>query len=152
MPKPTGQDLNRLLLNALDALERELDVDADATKTTAEALNMAQQTARELKDDHLIWAGWFKLANLKPGKKSEAAFDSLKTIAARVEEHPKLHEDLATFIRLIFDIAARSLESYRRRKEERGQLDFADLEARAGLLDLAFGHPRLDFIKLFGLI
>jgi ATP-dependent helicase/nuclease subunit A len=140
LPKPTGQDLNRLLLHALDALERELDLNTDATKTTAEALNLAQQSARELKDDHSPWAGWFKLANLKPGKKSEAAFDSLKTIAAKVEEHPKLHEDLATFIRLIFDIAARSLESYRRRKEERGQLDFADLEARAvELLD----HPQV---------
>ncbi|MFZ4594888.1 MAG: UvrD-helicase domain-containing protein, partial [Verrucomicrobiaceae bacterium] len=141
LPMRTEQDLNLLLQKALDALESELDLAVDATKATADALEIARQSSRDLYGGRLPWAGWFKLANLKPGKKSEDAFDGLKTVAARVEEHPELHQDLADLIRLTFDIAARSLESYRRRKEERGQLDFADLEARAvDLLD----HPQVQ--------
>lgn len=131
LPPESHQNLDELLLKALVTLEASVDLQNDTTKTTATAMGAARQGERDLQGGHLSWAGWFQLAGLKPGKKSETAFDEVKTVAARVEEHPRLRTDLGAYVRGVFGIASRTLARYRQRKEELGQLDFSDLEARA---------------------
>lgn len=141
LPAQTADDLDALLKNALSAAESGVDRTVDGTKVTAGALDQVKQAARELASGHLSWASWAKLATVKAGKKSAAAFAPVQNIAARVEQHPQLRGDLESYIRDIFGIAARAMNRYRERKEERGQLDFNDLEARAlELLD----HPQVQ--------
>ncbi|MFO1437588.1 MAG: UvrD-helicase domain-containing protein [Verrucomicrobiaceae bacterium] len=145
LPKEATEDLDAKLLKELGKLKELIDAGADKTKSTSEALGKALHVARDLQSGHLSWAGWFQVAGLKPAKQSMTAFDEVKAVAARVEQHPRLRSDLEDYVQRIFDIASRTLARYRRRKEELGKLDFSDLEARAvELLD----HPEVqEFIR-----
>ncbi|MEZ0386785.1 MAG: UvrD-helicase domain-containing protein [Verrucomicrobium sp.] len=138
LPVAATGDLNRALRDAIGHAETEIAAGTDTTNQTLKALEQAREARRNLEQGDLTWSKWCALARSTPGKKSEAAFGPLKSVAARVEEHPQLREELDAYTRGLFDIAARSLQSYRQHKEERGQLDFTDLEARVvHLLD----HP-----------
>ena len=52
----------------------------------------------------------------------------------QVEAHPGFHAEVRSYIERVFGVSERALVAYKARKEERGFLDFADLEVRA--LDL----------------
>lgn len=136
LPEPTTDDLDSLFLGAICAAEVLVDLTTDATKATREAWEELRDTKIALERKRLPWSHWCKVTKLSPGQKSRDAFATPKAIAARVEEHPQFRADLADYTRGIFSIAARALHCYRERKEQRGQLDFTDLESRAvSLLD-----------------
>ena len=103
----------------------------DATKTTERYLHFLEDCRRELRDGRLTWSRWVKLTKETPAKASSAAAQPVIRAAQRYEVHPQLHNDIERYTKLLFEISAQALERYQTRKEERGLLDFVDLEQRA---------------------
>jgi ATP-dependent exoDNAse (exonuclease V) beta subunit len=71
-----------------------------------------------------------KLTKETPAKASLAEAQPVLRAAQRYEEHPQLGNDIEEYTRLLFEFAARALQRYQERKEERGLVDFVDLEQR----------------------
>ncbi|MFO1378010.1 MAG: UvrD-helicase domain-containing protein [Steroidobacteraceae bacterium] len=93
-----------------------------------------------LDSDRLAWSQWLKLGKAADGGGMAAAlkpvFAPVAAIAARVPGHPRLHEDLRSFLVDLFALAADALAGYAQRKRALGVLDFADQEyLLLGLLD-----------------
>jgi len=134
-PKGTIQKADRALLRALERFVRDVDLDEDTTKGTAEFVADVQRVIARLKTGRrLAWADWLRLCNSGPRKKSAGAWAKAQKVTARVLEHPGLHEDLSRATELVFSLAARVLGSYAEYKRARGLIDFVDQEVLA--LDL----------------
>ena len=97
---------------------------------TDEYIRFLRICERKLADERLTWAQWVKLSKETPAKASLAEAQPVLSAARRYEEHPQLRSDIEQYTRLIFEFAARALQQYQERKEERGLLDFVDLEQR----------------------
>jgi len=83
------------------------------------------------KGQKLTWNAWAKLGNIKFAAKYSEIVDDLLASVSVLEHHPALHSDLEQAIRLAYDLAGRTLESYQDFKKQRGVLDFTDQEALA---------------------
>ncbi len=85
--------------------------------------------------ERLSWPEWARLTKLGCAKKDGArlaeAMQAVCVAAGRHAEHPRLREECAEFIRMMFACAAEALSSYQEFKAERGLLDFVDQEALA---------------------
>jgi len=79
----------------------------------------------------LPWSLWAKLSKPNTSKADAPFFADVALAASAHSRHPRLREDLARFIRLIFDCAAQSTAAFQAYKAERGLLDFTDQEALA---------------------
>ena len=62
------------------------------------------------------------------GREKYRRDSGLNSAAACHREHPRLHDEIRTFIELIFRLANASLSCYQERKNLAGLLDFIDLE------------------------
>lgn len=137
-PLATGQteNLDAAIRTALDEAVRTLERSDDTTKATSGPLEDALRPAQRqmARGQPLTWHTWAKLSKAHVAKRSQAAVNPVNDAAARHAEHPRLHSDIETFIRGVFDCAATALNSFDTFKRERGLLDFADQEALA--LDL----------------
>jgi ATP-dependent helicase/nuclease subunit A len=129
-PPATNDPIESQLAAALQTALAQMAGNGDTTKKSAEARADFEQAVRELGEGRMTWAQWWRVATADFGKTSTAAAKPAQEIAGRVEEHPTLRSELADFINGIFTVAAEALAFYQRRKEERGWLDFADLERR----------------------
>ena len=127
----TADDLDAQLARALDRASTAIRGNGDDTKVTAKYLDLVDEAARELARARLPWGTWAKLAHDVPGKKSAAAAVPVSEVAARHIEHPRLHEDLARFITIIFELAEQALAAYQAHKRDRGVIDFVDQETLA---------------------
>ncbi len=134
LPPETGDDLEGTLGAAIGSALDAIRESGDATKKTADAVTVLTDAGRDLREGGIAWGAWWKLAKLEPAKASRVLIEPVAQVAARVEEHPRLRQELATYIRAVFSMAARAASHFQARKEERGALDFVDLEART--LDL----------------
>jgi ATP-dependent exoDNAse (exonuclease V) beta subunit len=138
LPPATNSPLDEQLAAALRTALGQMEGNGDTTAKSATAKNEFEQALRELGEGRMAWAQWWRVAKADFGKTSVAAAKPAQEIARHVEEHPALRSELAEFIRGIFTVAAEALVFYQSRKEERGWLDFADLEARTLAL---LAHP-----------
>jgi ATP-dependent exoDNAse (exonuclease V) beta subunit len=73
---------------------------------------------------------WVKLSKESPGKQSSFFAEPVQAAAACFEEHPQLPADTERYVTLLFEVASRFIDRYQELKEERGLLDFVDLEER----------------------
>ncbi len=132
LPEPAGiQDggFEKQLLDSITNALAGINTDVDTTKTTRDYILLLKQVKNQLsKGQQLQWNQWVKLVNLDPGAKSRDAVVGVKEAAGRYESHPILHENISTFISLMFGLAEKSLESYAEFKKERGLIDFIDQE------------------------
>lgn len=131
LPDPTKDDLDAQLAAALQQSIQHISGNGDETATTAKYVELLRDAHQALRAGRLPWSDWVKLSKERPGKKSQTNAAPVSSAASRVERHPRLRQDIADYATSIFDIACRSLAEFRRLKEERGLLDFADLEQRA---------------------
>ena len=128
-PAPDGEALDRALAAGIEHFQQSVDRTADGTKATAAALERAEASLQRLRQDGFLpWKDWLGLAALGVGKKSEAAAAPLKEAAAQQDCHPLLLADVRAAIRLVYDLAAKSLDAYAAYKKAQGVIDFIDQE------------------------
>jgi ATP-dependent helicase/nuclease subunit A len=130
-PPPAANDLDAGLLQAITTSIKDISANGDATKGTKDYLQMLRDARRELTSGGLPWSGWVKLSKAQPTKASLGDAAPVANIAVQFESHPRLREHIHEYTVTLFGLAQRSLAAYRQLKEERGILDFADLEQRA---------------------
>lgn len=106
----------------------------DATKMTRDALDVLEQAAGRLERGTASWGDWARLSKLHAAKASDHCLVPVRDTAARHAEHPRLHEDIETFVRTMFTAAAQSMVQVQKFKRTQGLVDFVDQEADA--LDL----------------
>lgn len=129
-PTATASDLDADLDSALEKAIFSIQANGDSTGATKSTMKDMRETRRELRSGRLKWSTWWKLAKAVPGAKSRSDYQPVSNVASRVDEHPKLQDDLKNYIKRIHQISADALAIYRRHKEERGMLDYSDLEVR----------------------
>ena len=131
LPAPTTDNLDEQLAAAINSAIERISKNGDETKATADYVESLQDTLRTLEARRLPWNDWIKLGKKQPGKKSHAEAAAVTALAGRVETHPQLREHIRDYTMLLFSVAQISLTEFQRLKEERGLLDFSDLEQRA---------------------
>jgi ATP-dependent exoDNAse (exonuclease V) beta subunit len=102
----------------------------DSTKGTAKYLEFLRECERDLKDGRITWSQWAKLSKELPTKQCLGYAEPVCATAAYYDEHPRLRADIGRYVTLLFEIAGRVMGRYQELKEERGLLDFVDLEER----------------------
>jgi ATP-dependent helicase/nuclease subunit A len=140
----SAEALDRKLATAMEtaaaALEKNIASGADGTKTTLNALETLQAIRGRLRaKGQLSWTDWVKLFKLNVGKKSSPLIGGLTAAASCHFEHPRLRDEIVTFVTLLFKLAEQSLKRFEERKRAAGLLDFIDLEERG--LDLLDKPP-----------
>src|SRR5439155_4689287 len=103
----------------------------DDTSGTEEYLQILKDSQRDLDGGRLAWSAWVKLTKAQPTQASQPYSSPVTALAAQFEGHPRLREHIREYTTTLFNLAQRALTEFRRLKEERGLLDFADLEQRA---------------------
>ena len=141
-PKPSKQDLSADLLKAIHAALPTIEATAQSggKKNTNTYLALIKGFARGLERQTASWGEWVKVAEESPEVSLRLAIEPIADLAGRAGEHAGLHNDLRRYLELMFNLAAKALESYQALKQELGVLDFADQEHQLlGLLD----HPEV---------
>ncbi len=131
LPAPTTDNLNDQLAAAITSAVERISKNGDETGVTADYLELLRDSLRALKAHRLPWSDWIKLGKKQPSKKSQADAAAVSALASRVETHLQLREHIQEYTMLLFSVAQHSLTEFQRLKEERGLLDFSDLEQRA---------------------
>jgi len=145
LPAPTTDNLDEQLAAAIKSAIDRISKNGDETKATADYVELLQDTLRALEARRLPWSDWIKLGKKQPGKKSQTEAVAVTALAVRVETHPQLREHIRDYTMLLFSVAQISLTEFQRLKEERGLLDFSDLEQRAFHLLRDQAHVRETF-------
>jgi ATP-dependent helicase/nuclease subunit A len=137
-PQASTRDLDRLLLNAIEAAMAGIDTDKDSTKVTREYVALIRGIRAALYKQRATWPEWITLGKKMPGKSSKPFAEPIADIAIDYDKHPLLRRDIRFFAEQAFEIAAASLTAYQRLKTQKGLIDFVDQEQRLyQLLD----HP-----------
>ena len=142
LPAPTTDNLDDQLAAAITSAVDRISKNGDETGVTADYLELLRDSLRALEARRLPWSDWIKLGKKQPSKKSQAEAAAVTALANRVETHPQLREHIQDYTMLLFSVAQLSLTEFQRLKEERGLLDFSDLEQRAFLLLRDQAHVR----------
>jgi ATP-dependent exoDNAse (exonuclease V) beta subunit len=129
-PAPSGEALDRALQAELEGFRANVDLEADTTDKTKKAYDLVQfSLARG--SSKLTWSDWAGLAQLDPGKKSQALADPVREAASAHDRHPRLRDDLRRAVKAVFDAATYALDAYQAHKRGRGVIDFVDQETEA---------------------
>lgn len=127
-----GAAIDRGLVDALAGFVKAFDPVADTTKGSRNAVDRARGVSRRMRAGvQLPWREWASLAQLPVCKGSATIVAPVHAAAARHDEHPRLHDDVADLVTLVFDLAGRTYDRYQQDKREAGALDFIDQEAHA---------------------
>jgi len=134
-PKRTAREWDHDLLELARETLHVLKQGQDQTGVTEECRMTIADALKEGNDGtFLTWENWARLAKLKPGAKSKEAVQKLKDFAADHGAHPRFHEDIRNYIAEIFEVASLAMEDYRRYKNQRGLVDFTDMEVQVDAL------------------
>ena len=128
---PTAAPLEAQLRAVLETALHDFAASGDTTKTTREVAELYEEALRGLASGRLPWGVWCKLVKEVPGATCKPFIEPVVEVAKQVEAHPALQAEVREYIELVFRVAERALSAYQARKEERGFLDYADLEGRA---------------------
>ena len=131
----TKDKLDTLLVEQIDQTEPGLVTLPKAADKTTEYLEQMRKVREQIADGRPVWKDWLPLFDPEkgPGKRDGAAklTTGVAAVASRLLEHPQLQADVREYTTRLFTIAQRSFAGFRHLKEERGMVDFADLEALA---------------------
>jgi ATP-dependent helicase/nuclease subunit A len=135
-PEKTAGALDAALAEAVETALSALG-EGDGTKTTGAALSTLEEARRILSRPISVpWSVWARLAKVTTAKALDGVVAPVRDAASAHPRHPRLHEDLETFIRTIFAAAGEALEEAQAFKRRRGFVDFVDQEAETlSLLD-----------------
>lgn len=139
LPAPAAGDLDGQLAAALQRAIDSISQNGDETKGTAAYVELLREARRSLEGTRLPWSDWVRLSKSAPSKRSQPDAEPVARLASQVEAHPRLREHIREYLAIVFRAAQLSLKEFQSLKEERGLLDFSDLEQRA--LHLLRDHP-----------
>jgi ATP-dependent exoDNAse (exonuclease V) beta subunit len=130
-PEATAEALDAALAKAAEEALSALD-EGDGSDKTDKAI-AALKDARQFLFGRAPapWSLWARLSKVEAAKTSDDTLAPMREAAAAHPRHPRLHEDLETFIRTIFAAAGEALEEAQTFKRRRGLVDFVDQEAEA---------------------
>lgn len=129
LSKDEAQSLEEALRGAIGVVIRATK-ERTVTKKGEELVSLLQTVqSRWRMRGYLEWDTWVKLSKADLGAKNRDLAELLSQPSRAVMQHPQLRADIETVIDGVFGLAERTLESYRRMKQERGLVDFVDQEA-----------------------
>jgi ATP-dependent helicase/nuclease subunit A len=134
--EPDDGDWMDAVPNLLESTFTAVAAWGDTTNVTATYQETIQDFREKLTANTATWGSWIKVLTSQPGKRKRTdevslALEELNDALAHYSQHPDLHADIRNYTETVFELAARALDEFRRLKEERGLLDFTDLEQRA---------------------
>jgi ATP-dependent exoDNAse (exonuclease V) beta subunit len=133
---PLDAALRVAIQEALPVIRHASKIGKEVKKTT-DYLSLLEVFSRTMQDDDARWTQWSKLANSEPGKKLLDTVQPIQDAAGEHARHPRLRQDLTTYLDAIFSLAADVLEVYAQRKRQLGAVDFTDQECELlKILDL----------------
>jgi ATP-dependent exoDNAse (exonuclease V) beta subunit len=131
--QPYAEDLSEQLMTGIESVLRELKPHLDkdkVAKVTRDYHQLVLNFRRDLRNARAPWAQWIKLSKAKPGKKAlTPGVGEVGKLAGMCTAHPMLHEDISTYLTLLFEACASIIQGYQARKKELGVVDFTDQEA-----------------------
>ena len=122
----------------------------DGIKKTKDYRELLEEAMASLQRQGCPWPIWMRLAVSEPAKKARAYSTPVQEIAVLYEHHPSFQDDLRSFTRNVYDIAADCMQRFAALKTDHGLIDFADMEQLAlHALDQEEVRERLrDEVKL----
>ena len=123
---PTDE-LRRRVAVASKMLEDGIDP-TDTTDQTKKYRQLLVEAETSLGRHDCPWQIWMRLATRAPGKKSKVCSPPVQEIAVLYEHHPRFQDDLRTFTRAVYEIAADCMRRFKQLKTDHGLIDFADME------------------------
>jgi len=141
-PKPGQRDLSNELGKLIDQALPVLRTSAETSsvKKTKDYLTTLETFARRLNSGAAQWSDWVGLGKSSPEKGLTNLSEPIQLIAQQVASHRQLHQDLRSYLQMMFLLAGKALEHYRIRKLELGVVDFTDQEH---LLLKLLDHPEV---------
>ena len=127
-PEPLERDLDAELQAVVAAALTEIAGNGDETKGTADYVSLLRDTLRKLERGELPWSDWVKLSKASATKRSDPEAAKVRDVALFYDRHPALTAEIGEWVRRVYGIAGRAMDSYRRFKQERGLIDFIDQE------------------------
>jgi ATP-dependent helicase/nuclease subunit A len=131
LPQPATTDLDAELSVAIQAALQKIKPGQDDQANTRKYVNLLERTLRDLTAGRLPWGEWVRLGKEQPAVRFKDDAAPVGALITRVESHPRLHEDIREYTRMVFSLARDSMAVFRGLKEERGLLDYSDLERLA---------------------
>lgn len=129
LDEPSLIDAEPKLMGILNAARIELDERQDGKKITTDAVDTISKSIRRLRArGTLSWQNWVQLSKLRASARLDAILQPLREFARDHIRHPRLHDDLKTFIEHVFRCAADAMAEYEEYKRMRGLVDFVDQE------------------------
>jgi ATP-dependent helicase/nuclease subunit A len=127
-----ASDLNRRLEKAVCDLVEAVEALRKPPKKATNAVKQAEAFVGRIRSGNLpSWREWLALSKIDGGVKVKEDQERLCNIAREHDRLEKMAADAGRIIDLVFSIASRSLEAYRKYKADLGLIDFVDQEVLA---------------------
>lgn len=131
----SAQQWNSKLASLVDAVIPQLEGGEDTTKATKQIEDYLKSVRNELHLQGAVpWYAWAKISKFKPGKKSREICEELIEYSKTHLAHPDFRTDIEEFISEIFNLAESAVKEFKTFKDNRGYLDYTDMEVM--VLDL----------------
>lgn len=137
----TDAELDSGLSSAIKALLARYPTNEGLTKGTAGSLDLVREIASRGTPADWPWSRWAKLSKASGTKADDPFFVPVREAAAAFARHPRLREQVASFVTGVFACAAEAMQAYEAHKRAWGLVDFVDQDRL--LLDL-LRSPDLD--------
>ena len=126
----SGAEWHATLKEHLEETIDALKANEDETKTTNNAISDLKSFVNELNvRGELFWHQWAKISKIKVGAKSRGDVEQLVKFAKSHEQCIDFQNDIKSFIDNLFDLTIAGIEEYQRYKQQRGLIDYTDMEA-----------------------
>lgn len=130
-PELKPEEFDQLFLILLNNTLQAINQIGDTTGVTTECVEKIKKVKQVLENGIFPpWEEWARISKLSPGAKSKEAIKELKEFAASHIKHPRFHEDISSFIQEIFELAIEAMQEYSHFKNQRGLIDYTDMEVK----------------------
>ncbi|MGV1016824.1 MAG: UvrD-helicase domain-containing protein [Fluviibacter phosphoraccumulans] len=127
-PAASSINLTEALISELDKAIPLIQASAGTVKKTATYLDLAVSLRRGLRYGDARWSDWVKISKEEPASAIKSLVTSIQAVTEQTPSHPDLHQDIRSYLKHQFALAASVLDVYSRLKVERGLIDFTDQE------------------------
>lgn len=130
-PDPTGE-LVAALTKALTDVSLHIATAEAAGGNVAQNLRNGHKELERLercfREGRWSWPDWIAACTLNAGAVVRTAITPVSEAAQAHESHPGFHADVRSYLELVFELAAMTLDTYAEAKRAMGAVDFGDQE------------------------